>query len=120
MGREFTRGDKIIFVASYAWTFIWTLVFIVGTSHNLSHEVDDSAWAAFWKVYVTIQVVMAVFVIVWFTIGGARDIRSMFRSLRSMVRHDLEPSEAPVILSGHALPAPACYPCRLQLDSLGR
>ena len=90
MGREFTRGDKTILIANYAWTLTWTAVFVVGTIYNLRHEVDDAKWATFWKVYVGIQVVMAVFVIVWFSIGGVRDIRSMFRSLRSMARVDTD------------------------------
>ena len=38
MGREFTRGDKVIYIATYAWTALWTVVFIVGTVWNLSHR----------------------------------------------------------------------------------
>jgi len=38
MGQEFTRGDRIIYIASYCWTGLWTLVFIVGTVYNLAHR----------------------------------------------------------------------------------
>ncbi len=30
MGREFTRWDKVIYVATYAWTASWVVVFVVG------------------------------------------------------------------------------------------
>jgi SSS family solute:Na+ symporter len=46
MGREFTRGDKIIYIASYSWTALWTLVFIVGTVWNLSHRDPPETFAA--------------------------------------------------------------------------
>lgn len=38
MGREFTRGDRVIYIASYCWTGLCTLVFIVGTIYNLTHR----------------------------------------------------------------------------------
>jgi solute:Na+ symporter, SSS family len=38
MGREFTRGDKIIYLMSYGWTLAWTLIFIVGTIWNVAHR----------------------------------------------------------------------------------
>ncbi|MHC4859412.1 MAG: hypothetical protein ACYTDY_04900 [Planctomycetota bacterium] len=81
MGREFTRADKIIYVASYIWTGAWTIVFIVGTIYNQTHEVADLAWARYWRVYVYVHLAVSAFVIVWFTVGGLRDARAMFRRL---------------------------------------
>ena len=46
MGREFSRGDRIIVVASYCWTGMWTLVFIGGTIWNLSLRVPPDDYAA--------------------------------------------------------------------------
>ncbi len=86
MGREFTRGDRIIFIASYAQTGFWILVFIVGTIYNLHHDVPDEAWARFWKLYFFIQVAVSIFVIVWFSIGGFRDMAAMLGRLRVMRR----------------------------------
>jgi len=81
MGREFTRGDRVIYFACYVWTFLWMVVFVAGTIYNLSHEVADEVWARFWKIYMWIQMGVAVFVVIWFGIGGSRDIRSMVRAL---------------------------------------
>jgi len=86
MGREFTRGDKAIFVFAYCWTFTWAAIFVGGTIYNLTHEVADAFWIQFWKVYMWIQVAMALVVIVWFSIGGVRDVSSMLRQLRTMRR----------------------------------
>ncbi len=88
MGREFTRGDRIIYIATYVHTAIWILVFIFGTIHNLHHDVADERWASFWRVYFFIQVGISIFVMVWFSIGGFRDISRMLRRLRVMRRDE--------------------------------
>ncbi len=87
MGKEFTRGDRIIYIASYAQTGFWILVFIVGTIYNLHHDVPDEAWARFWRLYFFIQVAVSIFVIVWFSIGGFRDMAAMLGRLRVMQRN---------------------------------
>lgn len=90
MGREFTRGDRFIYLASYVWTGLWTLVFIVGTVYNLSHEVSDATWIQFWKIFVYIHVIVSVVVVVWFAIGGVKDLREMFRMLAIRQRDDTD------------------------------
>ena len=88
MGKEFTRGDKFIYIVNYIWTGGWTLVFIVGTVYNLMYDVSDDTWMSFWKIYLGIHVTLAVIVIFWFTIGGFRDLKRMFTRLRTMKRDD--------------------------------
>jgi len=82
MGREFTRGDKIIYILNYVWTGAWLLVFIVGTIYNLTHEVSDGAWLSFWRTYLAIHVAVSSAIIIWFVIGGFRDLRRMNRRLK--------------------------------------
>ncbi|MBD3235237.1 MAG: sodium:solute symporter [Candidatus Eisenbacteria bacterium] len=88
MGAEFSRGDRILYVATYSWTLVWTLIFIVGTIYNLSHEVADDRWARFWRFYVWVQLGVSALVVIWFAIGGGRDITAMMRRLRTMQRDD--------------------------------
>jgi SSS family solute:Na+ symporter len=92
IGREFTRGDKVLYLVTYAWTGIQFVVFVVGTIYNLSHPgvVDNAAWTTYWKVMLVVQIVLSVVVIVWFTIGGFSDLRSMFRRLRTMRRDEAD------------------------------
>jgi SSS family solute:Na+ symporter len=86
MGREFTRSDKVIYVATYAWTASWVVVFVVGTVLNLTRSVDAAAWMHFWKTYVMIYLVASILVIVWFSVGGIIDLKEMIRTLRVMKR----------------------------------
>jgi len=77
MGKEFTRGDKIIYILNYVWTGAWLLIFAVGTIYNLTHDVADASWAQFWRIYLAIHIVVSSVIIVWFVIGGFRDIHRM-------------------------------------------
>ena len=86
MGKEFTKNDKLIYILNYAWTGFWTLVFIIGTVYNLSNPVSDDAWMKFWEYYIYIHLVLSGIVLVWFTLGGLIDLKSMITSLRSEVR----------------------------------
>ena len=85
-GPEFTRGDKIIYVVTYAWVFFWFFVFVIGTIYNLLHDVPDSTWMSFWKIYTLINVALAIVVVTWFTIGGVKDLREMVQTLKVMKR----------------------------------
>jgi len=86
MGREFTRWDKVIYVATYAWTASWVVVFVVGTVLNLTREVSTAAWLGFWKTYTTIMLVLSIFVIVWFSVGGIINLKEMIGTLKVMKR----------------------------------
>ncbi len=95
MGKEFTRGDKFIYIITYFWIISWTLIFIVGTIYNLLHPVSDRAWMKFWYIYLGINLVIALIVVFWFTIGGFIDIKSMFSRLRTMERDDKDDGFVP-------------------------
>jgi solute:Na+ symporter, SSS family len=86
MGGEFTRGDKIIYILNYVWTGAWLLVFIVGTFYNLTHDVSDESWLQFWRIYLSVHIAVSVIVIVWFLIGGFRDIGAMHMRLKTADR----------------------------------
>ena len=90
MGKEFTRGDKLIYIINYVWTFSWTILFIVGTIYNLYNDVSDPSWMIFWKYFLFIHVGMAVISIVWFTWGGFNDLGVMMKKLRSSERDHLD------------------------------
>jgi SSS family solute:Na+ symporter len=83
---EFSRRDKVLYLATYAWTFFWFGLFVIGTVYNLTHDMADASWARFWRWYVGVQFVTAGVVLVWFTLGGVADLRRMFARLRSAER----------------------------------
>ena len=86
MGKEFTENDKLIYILNYAWTGFWTLVFIIGTVYNLSNPVSDDAWMKFWEYYIYIHLILSGIVLIWFTLGGFYDLKSMINTLKSDVR----------------------------------
>ncbi len=87
---EFSRRDKVLYVVTYLWSFTWIGTFFVGTIYNLSHDVSDTAWATYWEVYIWIQVAASVVVILWFTVGGLRDVAAMTRDLATMQRDETD------------------------------
>ncbi len=84
--REFTRGDRWIYIATYAWTFAWVVVFVIGTAINLSGTVSNEAWLTFWQTYTWIYLVVSVIVTIWFTTGGLINLKEMIAALRTMRR----------------------------------
>jgi SSS family solute:Na+ symporter len=86
MGREFTGWDKVIYVATYAWTAGWVVVFVAGTVLNLTGKVGDLAWMRFWRVYTMIMLAVSIAVIVWFSVGGIIDLKKMIGTLKTMTR----------------------------------
>ncbi|MDE3057780.1 MAG: sodium:solute symporter [Bacteroidota bacterium] len=86
MGKEFTKGDKVIYLAAYLWTFLWVAVFLIGTIWNLAGNVSDAAWMTFWKAFVLIYLAASIVIMIWFTLGGIRDFRDMMQRLKVMTR----------------------------------
>ena len=88
MGPEFSRTDKVIYLGFVAWIAGWTTAIVGGTAYNLIVDVAESSWLEFWRYYVVMAFVLGVVTVVWFTIGGVRDMRDMFRRLRTAERDD--------------------------------
>ena len=86
MGREFTRRDRALYIATYAWTFLWGAIFGVGTVWHLLTGSTDAGWMVFWRAYIWLYLVVAVVVLVIFGVGGARDLRAMFAQLKGQAR----------------------------------
>lgn len=83
---EFTKSDKLIYILNYFWTGAWTLVFIIGTIYNLNNDVSDYAWMSYWKYYIFIHIVVSMITMVWFSIGGFKDLKAMILRLKTAER----------------------------------
>ena len=59
------------------------MVFLVGTIYNLNADVLDNQWTSFWKIYMWVNVVVAIFVTIWFTRNGFKDLKEMLKQLKS-------------------------------------
>ncbi len=81
--REFTKGDRLIAYVSVGWPLAWTILLLGLIGWNLAVDVPDSWWLGFWRVWTWVFTGGALGVTVWFTIGGAFDLRYLFRHLKS-------------------------------------
>jgi SSS family solute:Na+ symporter len=84
--KEFTKGDKAIYLATYTWTFVWVLVFVIGTIYNLTHDVANAAWMKFWEMYFWIYLAASIAVTIGLTAGGVLNLKQMIVDLRTMRR----------------------------------
>ena len=80
---NFTPGDKWITGFLFSWQMFWFCVFVVGTIWNLLAPWQTETWASYYHVTgFTFPIFWAVVVGIWFTWGGLRDMRDLFRRLR--------------------------------------
>lgn len=99
----FNRRDRITAYVIVGWFLVWLGVFIVGMIYGWVADPSDAVWAKFWHVYLFISVGVLVGSTLWLGIGGLRDLRRLFRSLRSAerdfsddgtVKHEEAPSDS--------------------------
>ncbi len=80
--REFTGWDRVITWITLSWPIAGTILFAIGTPLLfLDTPPSDSSWIAFWHGYTIFTLVVGTSVVLWFTIGGFRDLRRMFALL---------------------------------------
>jgi solute:Na+ symporter, SSS family len=86
---NFTKGDKLIAGGLFSWSLLWFTVMLVGSIWNLASPWPVSWWSTFWHVAgIGIPVFITVVIGVWFTWGGLRDIRMLFRRLATTETND--------------------------------
>lgn len=83
LDENFSRGDKWIAGGLIGWSLFWALVMAVGSLWNLIDPWPTSVWSTYWLIAgVGVPVFMTIVTGVWFTWGGVRDIRALFRHLK--------------------------------------
>jgi SSS family solute:Na+ symporter len=82
LDENFTRGDTWIAGSLFAWNMLWFVVFVIGCVWNLIAPWSIEGWSLFWHIAaVGLPVLIAVVTGIWFTWGGLKDIRDLFRRL---------------------------------------
>ena len=90
MGKEFSTGDRVLFIGSYAYIFLFFAVFLIGTVYMLSTDISDTAWGEFWWWFCIIILLMTAAITVWVTLGGIRNLKEMFEMLRAIKRDEAD------------------------------
>jgi SSS family solute:Na+ symporter len=86
--REFTGWDRFVTLISVGWPIVWIGVFVAGIIWHFSRTAgegppDAGVWLTFWHGFTWFIFASAAAVTVWFTIGGIKDLRYLFRTLRT-------------------------------------
>jgi len=84
--REFTRGDLFIYFAKIGWTTFWFTVFVIGTVIALVWGISVENWTRWWHFTVVLGVCVGIVTIVWFMVGGIRDLMGLLHTLRTVKR----------------------------------
>ena len=92
---NFTFGDKIISVTLFWYSMAWFAVFVVISLWNLISIWPDSRWVKYWfYTGIVWPIVLGTITSVWFTLGGIRDLRVMFKRLKHLHRNVNDDGEA--------------------------
>jgi len=88
---NFTLGDKWIAGGIFSWGMLLFTTLVVGTIWNLIAPWSVATWSAFWHVVgMGIPLLFAFTTGIWFTWGGIRDLRGLFRRLQVQRTNDLD------------------------------
>lgn len=80
---NFTFADKCLAIFLFFWTMFWFSIFLIGTTWNLISPWPTKVWSLYWQIQgVGIPIILAVVTTIWFTWGGLRDMRLLFKRLR--------------------------------------
>lgn len=85
---HFTRGDRVLSIATSIWSFSWQIVAISILVWTITMgRLSDDWWFGYMMIAsIKIPLVLAVVTTIWFTIGTVRDIRDLFKTLATARR----------------------------------
>ncbi len=86
VNKDFTRGDKAIYLFKIGWVLFFFAVFAIGTTVGMFMEIPDDVWIKWWGIKVIITIVVGIIFTVWFLIGGFKDLFDLVKTLRSALR----------------------------------
>ena len=88
---NFTVGDKWIAGSLFWWGVFWFVVFAIGSLWNIIAPWPTSVWSTYWHIAgIGVPIFITVVTCIWFTWGGARDIRRLYRSLAKQQINNLD------------------------------
>jgi len=88
---QFSKSDKWIAGGLFFWSMSWFGLFVVGTTWNLISPWPEHLWSSFWHFFgISVPIVMSFVTAIWFTWGGLRDIRRLFRALSAQTINHLD------------------------------
>ncbi len=95
--QNFTRADKLVAGGVFWWSMLLLIVNVIVTIWNLAfRRWPIRWWADYWLVVgIALPFVIALLTLVWFTIGGVRDMRDFFAALKTRTRDASDDGRVP-------------------------
>ncbi len=88
INRDFTRGDRFIYLFATCFAFFWFICFLIGSALAVTSGISDESWIRWWGFKVVITIIIALIATVWFLIGGFRDLFAFVRHLKGPERDE--------------------------------
>jgi Na+/proline symporter len=79
--REYSRADTWVTSITVLWPLAFTGLFVVGTIYAYFFGIPETVWVDFWQFWTWLIFATGCIIVVWFTIGGFRDLRRMYAHL---------------------------------------
>jgi len=79
--REYSRADTWITTVTVLWPLAFTLLFVFGTLYAVFFGIPAEWWVSFWMYWTWLIFATGCVIVVWFTIGGIRDLKRMYAHL---------------------------------------
>ena len=104
---NFTFRDNLVSGGLFWWSMLLLVVNLLVSAWHLFYDWPVSWWAHYWVIAgIALPFVIAVATLIWFGIGGLRDIVIFFQSLRTMTRDVTDDGRVPDAGSGFEVAAP--------------
>jgi len=80
---RFSPADKWIAGLLLGWSIFWFSMVVIGSICHVISPWSTSTWLSYWHVTgIVVPIIISLVTAIWFTWGGARDIRSLFEHLK--------------------------------------
>jgi len=96
VGPDFTRGDKWIYLLKITWVMFFFGVFVAGTVLAAFVKIPEHFWISWWGFKLAITAALGVVSVVWFLVGGMRDLRDLIRTLKDTKRNSDDDGRVPL------------------------
>jgi SSS family solute:Na+ symporter len=84
--KEFTRGDKVVYVLNLAWVSFFFFAFLGICVWQLFYKWPETWWANWWLFNIIFTGTAGAITTIWFLVGGIKDLKKLFIRLRTVTR----------------------------------
>jgi SSS family solute:Na+ symporter len=88
VNRNFSKGDKAIYVFNIGFSSFFFFAFVIGSVIAVTVGISDAGWIQWWAFTVIVTLILGVGSTIWFLIGGFKDLFDLIKTLRGALRDD--------------------------------